>query len=542
LYEVRFRSDDFTKQQKLKSTMASSPSPPRTTKRQKKSDHHQPVKLLSLHNSKICFDGKKIASNDAERQKIAEFESALKKMNVSDMSLQEQTALIKNYNLCYQRLNNNTEPDLEQILGIVSDWAPKTDLICLYVRWAKKLRSNFHLDSIATLLTVAKQCDYSALEFLNITALKVSPRTARFSRGRYGVSFGFVTSKKEEENFTHQFTGFMVTLDLLESSIVGSRAVNGKVGMRQSTARTPSPMLLRTGDGTKKTAVLAVPTTEFHKKSSLTLRVWSDIHHRWVALRVIQHLVSLTSVQMEDQAALEYSFQMNADAGCVRFDWLDSIVGVCLRFPSPISIASNKAVLAKVLQDARLFYSHGTTYLRNTSPKQMYDEMVVTFGQLQKCTRPVTFSPRSQYAWLVIRGYAFNLWLEATKNTKLKLKLTQTFSRTSDPNKKKMNSEQSSVVTTNGSLPLVGNKRQNCAHDNLPLSNLLTTKEVDQLVSRRVAASDSTKTSGLASLLGSRKDLPVHISTSPADHDVGRIEEIDKYVSYVYLIALSDIG
>jgi hypothetical protein len=147
--------------------MASSPSPPRTTKRQKKLDHHQPVKFLSLHNSKICFDGKKIASNDAERQKIAEFESALKKMNVSDMFLQEQTTLIKNYNLCHQRLNNDTEPDLEQILGIVSDWwAPKTDLICLYVRWAKKLRSNFHLDSIATLLTLSKQCDYLAYVLL----------------------------------------------------------------------------------------------------------------------------------------------------------------------------------------------------------------------------------------------------------------------------------------------------------------------------------------------------------------------------------------
>jgi len=176
--------------------MASSPLPSRT--RRKKSDRQLGNNLLSIRNRKICYDGKKAVLNDDEKKKIAAFESALKAMNVTDMSEPEQTSLIKKYNSCYRRLNDDTEPDLTQILAIVNDWAPKTDLICLYVRWARKLKSNFHLDSIATLLTVAKQCGYSALEFLNIVTLQVTPpRGKKKQVGRYGVSFTLVNIKKQ---------------------------------------------------------------------------------------------------------------------------------------------------------------------------------------------------------------------------------------------------------------------------------------------------------------------------------------------------------
>jgi hypothetical protein len=77
------------------------PSPLPSPTRQKKSDH-QLGTLLSIQNSKICYDGEKTASNDEEKEKIAAFESALKAMNVTDMSEPEQTLLIKKYNLCYR--------------------------------------------------------------------------------------------------------------------------------------------------------------------------------------------------------------------------------------------------------------------------------------------------------------------------------------------------------------------------------------------------------------------------------------------------------
>ena len=515
--------------------MAPSPFPSRT--RRKKSHHQVGNNLLSLHNRRICYDGKKPALNDQEKKKIDAFESALKSMNVTDMSEPEQTSLIKKYNSCYRRLNDDTEPDLAQILSIVKDWAPKTDLILLYVRWARKLKSNFHLDSIATLLTVAKQCGYSALEFLNIVTLQVTPpRGKKKQVGRYGVSFTLVNVKKENENFTRQFTGFLVTLGLLESSIVGSRALNAKVGMRQRTARTPSAMLLPTGDGNKKTTIQGVHTTEFHTNPALSKRVWSDIHHRWLALRVIQHLALKTNVTMEDQAALEYSFQMNAEAGRVRFDWLESIVGFCLRFPTSNSIACNKIELANILQDAGSFHKYGTTLLRNYSAKEIYNEMVATFGELQKCYHPITFEHRSKHLWLMLRGYAFSLWLDATKNEKLKSKLSLTFLSTSAP-KKKTKRPQSADVPENGLPPFVGNKRKKIVDDNDPSSTPLTMEEVDVIVSRRAAANDTTKTSGLASLLGSRRD-PVPLSNSHAadqdvDQDVARIQESDKYVCNV---------
>jgi hypothetical protein len=502
--------------------MAPSPFPSRT--RRKKSHHQVGNNLLSLHNRRICYDGKKPALNDEEKKKIDAFESALKEMNVTDMSEPEQTSLIKKYNACYRRLNDDTEPDLAQILSIVKDWAPKTDLILLYVRWARKLKSNFHLDSIATLLTVAKQCYYSALEFLNITTLQVTPCGKKKQAGRYGVSFSFVSTKKKDENLTRQFTGFLLTLGLLESSIVGSRALNGKVGMRQSKARTASPMLLSTGDGNKKTIIQGVPTTEFHKNSSLSKRVWSDIHHRWLALRVIQHLALLTSVTMEDQAALEYSFQMNSESGRGRFDWLEPIVGVCLRFPTSNSIACNKIDLANILEHAGSFHNYGTTLLRNYSAKNIYNEMVATFGELQKCSRAVTYERRSVHRLLIIRGYAFNLWLDATKNEQLRNQITHTFCASLP--KKKRNRQQSSVVANNVLPPLVGKKRKQIGDDLLSIP--LTMEEVDELVSRRAAANDSTKMSGLASLLGSRKDMPVQLSNSNADDDVSRIEESNK--------------
>jgi hypothetical protein len=152
--------------------------------------------------------------------------------------------------------------------------------------------------------------------------------------------------------------------------------------------------------------------------------------------------------------------------------------------------------------------------------------MVATFGELQKFLRAVTFERRSNHQWLMLRGYAFNLWLDATKNEELQTQITQTFSTCAQ--KKKRIRQQSSVVTNNVLSPLVGTKRNKIGHDDDLLPIPLTMEEVDDLVTRRATANDSTRTSGLASLLGSRKDMPVHLSNSKADDDVLRIEESDK--------------
>jgi hypothetical protein len=55
--------------------------------------------LVSIKNKNICYDRNKNSLYDEEKQStIVEFESALKGMNVSDLSEPEQTLLINNYN------------------------------------------------------------------------------------------------------------------------------------------------------------------------------------------------------------------------------------------------------------------------------------------------------------------------------------------------------------------------------------------------------------------------------------------------------------
>ena len=271
----------------------------------------------------------------------------------------------------------------------------------------------------------------------------------------------------------------------------------------------------------EKTVVNGTASTEFHQPTSLRRRVWSNINHRWLAFRVIQYLSKETSAEpMEDQAALQYSFQMNAEAGRGRYDWLDSIVGVCLRFSSFKSITSNKTELAKVWLDARSFYSLGTTELRNISDKAMYNEIAATFRELQLFSRPITYERRCKEQWLLLRGYAFNLWLDATKNKRLKMDLTETFGTSTTKKKKR---SQSTDVANTGLPPKDGNKRARLEQYNDPSSNPLSIEEIDLLVNRRAAANDNTITSGLDSLLASRQDL-VTPANSKDDHDVAVLE------------------
>jgi hypothetical protein len=108
----------------------------------------------------------------------------------------------------------------------------------------------------------------------------------------------------------------------------------------------------------------------------------------------------------------------------------------------------------------------------------IYKEMVATFCQLQHRTRVVTYKRRSDHRWL---------------NEQLKMNLIKTFSSPSAADKRK----QSAVVTNNDLPP-----RKNTVHGMDPSFLPLTLEEADELVSRSNAANDSTKTSGLASLLG----------------------------------------
>jgi hypothetical protein len=54
----------------------------------------------------------------------------------------------------------------EELIELIKAWEPKRDIVCLYVRWARQLRRNFNLDSIATLLCLSRQCGYKPVDFI----------------------------------------------------------------------------------------------------------------------------------------------------------------------------------------------------------------------------------------------------------------------------------------------------------------------------------------------------------------------------------------
>ena len=70
--------------------------------------------------------------------------SLLDSVGVSGLSSAEEEKLLSDYVLCMQKISGNdvSQPlQLTQVLSILKDWAPNQDMICLFVRWAKKIPS-----------------------------------------------------------------------------------------------------------------------------------------------------------------------------------------------------------------------------------------------------------------------------------------------------------------------------------------------------------------------------------------------------------------
>jgi hypothetical protein len=207
----------------------------------------------------------------------------------------EQTALIRNYNNCVGKLNlknDPTSPKLQDVLQMMKEWSPKTDLIRLHVRWSRKTPRNFNMDSLSTLLTVSNQVSYLPYIFLTqAKTLVVHPCSARNRQGKFGVRFVFQTVsnlKVNGEKISRQFAGLALTLSMLQSAAVGSRGTIGKVGMRQKEARTPSLITVAGDDDSDDIprGFLGIPLMEFHKENSLHHRLWLNIAHRWMALQL----------------------------------------------------------------------------------------------------------------------------------------------------------------------------------------------------------------------------------------------------------------
>jgi hypothetical protein len=352
--------------------------------------------------------------------------------------------LLKKIKIAAQRVSTeeNTTLTEDELVQLIRVWEPQRDIICLYVRWARQLRRNFNLDSIATLLCLSRQCGYTPVDFLRkVKTLSVH----KSDKTSFGVSFHFdIPNRKDlnREKLSKEFIGLSVTLCLLQEQ-VHSSSILGKTGMRHSssTPRLANPIHIPL-DSKQTTDMVSHPTIEFHTQSSLMNRIWLSISHRWLALFLVEHLFREVNAPWSYQDAIVYSFQMMACCGPVRYEFLSPLVGYCLSFRMQESISSKRIRLKKIWDDPSTFLPYGNTCLSQFSDdarariiSNCFSDLrneIPTTCKLISYNRDCSWNRR----WLMLRAYIFHFWLDSTANRNTKLIVTNHKSPRS-PGKKK---------------------------------------------------------------------------------------------------------
>lgn len=313
---------------------------------------------------------------------------------------------------------------MEEAICIVQDWRPKQEILCLYVRIARKLPANFHLDSISTLLCISKQCDYTPVNFLTKTkSLHISP-----SGGRYGFSFLFKTISNKEtlgHELDRKFVGLSLTLTLLEHTVSNSCGVISRDGMRSGAPREPVTKSLDLG-GSTNVSFKTMPSHEFHKRSSLIHRLWLAINHRWIAYHLAQHLFDSHENLCEKNELLIYSFMMHAGCGRSRYDFLDPMVGICFRFISREELNANRNRLSDLWKTPSSFLTYGRNCLQRDDKERKIRILIDTFNLMKNgLTRTTSYGRaiKSEQRWLMLRAYIFSFWLKRESNAEIRLQV-----------------------------------------------------------------------------------------------------------------------
>lgn len=350
----------------------------------------------------------------------------LTSVDTSDVNRNHQSILNKYKNLIRQARESTTDipPTTQELLSIIRQWEPKRDIICLYVRWARQLPKNFALDSIATLLCLADQCNYTPLDFL----LKVKTLNVSRSNTSYGISLSFdLKPTKDGEALSKQFLGLSVTLALLQANITNSNGILGKNKMRSKAPRLNQAMTVGLGATDDNQATFqATPQVEFHTGQALTNRLWRCIIHRWISLYILEHLFRPKAPSYwNHQDALIYSFQMFANAGRSRYDYLAPLAGLCLHYIDPKhDIESNRDQLHVIWQDPDKLVPHGNTFLTTITEKEKISIITSTFLDVARvCPKKCSYDPRHQpleKRWLMLRAFVFHFWLDQTKNQRIR--------------------------------------------------------------------------------------------------------------------------
>jgi hypothetical protein len=342
----------------------------------------------------------------------------------AEISQAERQAIVKEYNRVMGRIFRNRhaldeEVGLAEIEKTIRELKPKEDIICLYVRFARQLPSNFHIDSMATVLCVAKQCNYPPYKFLHdVQTLLVCQSSCG-----YKLSFWFKPGKDDEKQIENKFVGLSLTLKLLEATISKSCANLGKVGMRQKGVREPVDVQLPIGQNETVHSKLKAPI-EFHKQKSLQARLWQGINHRWLAFALVELLFKHDEFySWTVKQNFIFSVQIFAPCGPSRYDFLDPLCGFCFRFTTQEEINANRNHLQKIWEDPSTFMENGNIFLREKSISAKTQQIVECFINLKELLRR-----KMQYnRWLpfqtrlqMLRAYTFQFWLEKTANHNIK--------------------------------------------------------------------------------------------------------------------------
>ena len=347
----------------------------------------------------------------------------------------ERKELISDYKKMMARYQSSGSDiqGFNEIQKTLADLQPMQDVMCLYVRFARQLPSNFHIDSICSLLCLSKQCDYKPYHFLT----KVKTLEVRNTPSKYGFSFWFYTRNAKDVDgvlLEKKFLGLKFTLKLLESTITKSQAIFGKVGMRQKGPRHAISTQIEIGHR-EHVSTTTSATTEFHKHSSLVTKLWLGITHRWLGYHIVDHLFSQSTwksaTQFNMQEIFVYSVQMFAPCGRSRYDYLNPLVGFCLRFQDHIDIDANNKQLEKIRADPSLFHSFGNACLREKTVASKVQLIFETFSNLKKSIQRKSLyrSLPLETQWTLLRAYTFHFWLDQTKNHNIKSSVLQLLSQ-----------------------------------------------------------------------------------------------------------------
>ena len=298
-----------------------------------------------------------------------------------------------------------TEAELTEL---ICHWESQRDILCLYVRWARQVRHNFNLDSIATLVCLSRQCGYTPVDFLRkVKTLSIH----KYQNADYGATFRFDLPKRNkdihEERIRKEFFSLSVTLTLLQEQV--STIPMDLDKDTQQALLVPSP-----------------PSPQLHTQASLEKRIWNSINHRWLALYLLEHIFREVGQPWSYSDAMIYSFQMMGPCGPGRYEFLSPLVGYCLRFPTEDSMQSRRPKLREIWKDPTLFLAYGNTCQSQLSLEHQSQIILSCFQDLHSILpsnhKQLSYNRHCALVkrWTILRAYTFYLWLKGTSNDTLK--------------------------------------------------------------------------------------------------------------------------